>query len=161
MSWLYLALIAYFINAVVFIIDKYLLSASITKYHAYAFGASILSLPAVLLIPFGVTWYGLAYFLIAISSGSVFFLGLTFLYKSIKESDVSVAATQVGTLGSIFTYIFSIFILKEKLHLVDSIAFIFLILGIFLLGKIQKNVILPSLLAGVFSIPGLSGARRK
>ena len=149
MTWLYLALLAYLINAVVFIIDKYLLSSSIPKYHAYAFGAAILSIPAVLLIPFGVTWYGIIYFLIAFSSGAAFFFGLMFLYKSIKDSDVSVAATQVGTLGAIFTYIFSIFILKEQLYFADSLAFVFLILGIFLLGKIEKHAMISSLSAGV------------
>ena len=56
MSWLYLALLAYFINAVVFIIDKHLLAGHMPKYHAYAFGVAILSLGAVFLIPFGVKY---------------------------------------------------------------------------------------------------------
>src|SRR3989338_7441093 len=115
MLWLYLALTAYFINACVFIIDKYLLAAPIPKYHAYAFGVSVLSLSSILLIPFGVSWYGIEYFLIALTSGASFFIGISFLYKAIKKSDVSVASTQVGTMGAIFTYIFSILVLKESL----------------------------------------------
>jgi len=150
MLWLYLALIAYFINACVFIIDKYLLSAPIPKYHAYAFGVSILSLSSVLLIPFGVSWHGTGYFLIALASGAAFFAGITFFYKTMKESDVSLAATQTGTIGAIFTYIFSVLILKDSLPLANLFAFLFLIGGIFLLGKLQKHIFLMALLSGIF-----------
>lgn len=149
MTWLYLALIAYAINAVVFVIDKHLLGGHIPRYHAYAFGVSILSLSSLVLIPFGVSWNGLAYFSIAITSGAVFYIGLMFLYKTIKESDISLAATQAGTFGAIFTYLFSILILKETLPLLNSFAFVFLILGIFLLGKLEKHIFTSALMAGV------------
>lgn len=150
MLWLYLALLAYFINAVVFIIDKYLLAAPIPKYHAYAFGVSILSLSSILLIPFGVSWYGMGYFLTALACGASFFVGISFLYKIIKESDVSVAATQAGTIGAVFTYIFSVLILKESLSVTNLFAFMFLVGGIFLLGKLQKHVFMTALLSGIF-----------
>lgn len=152
MLWLYLALTAYFINACVFIIDKYLLAAPIPKYHAYAFGVSVLSLSSLLLllIPFGISWYGMGYFLVALTSGASFFVGISFLYKTIKESDVSVASTQAGTMGAVFTYIFSILILKESLGFINLFAFLFLIGGTFMLGKLQKHVFLTALLSGIF-----------
>lgn len=150
MLWLYLALIAYFINACVFVIDKYLLASPIPKYHAYAFGVSVLSLTSLSLIPFGVSWHGMEYFLLAFASGTSFFVGISFLYKTIKESDVSIATTQTGTMGAIFTYIFSVLILKEPLGFTKLFAFLFLVGGIFLLGKIQKHIFLPALLSGIF-----------
>lgn len=150
MLWLYLALLAYFINAIVFVIDKYLLASHIPKYHAYAFGVSILSLSAVFLFPFGVFWPGFGFFLIAVASGGVFFVGLMFLYKAIKESDVSIAATQVGTMGAVFTYILSILILNETLPFANFIAFAFLVLGMFMLGKIEKHVFVSAVFAGLF-----------
>lgn len=150
MFWLYLALLAYFINAIVFIIDKYLLAAPIPKYHAYAFGVSILSLFSFFLVPFGVSWYGIGYFFVALTSGASFFAGISFFYKAIKESDVSLAATQTGTLGAVFTYIFSILILKESLSFTSLFAFLFLICGMFLLGKVQKHVFMTALLSGIF-----------
>lgn len=150
MLWLYLALIAYFINACVFIIDKYLLAAPIPKYHAYAFGVSILSLTAIVLIPFGVSWHGTEYFLLAMACGAAFFGGISFLYKTIKESDVSVASTQVGTMGAVFTYIFSVLVLKQSLNTVNLFAFLFLVGGVFFLGKIQKHIFLTALLSGMF-----------
>ena len=149
MLWLYLALFAYLINATVFVIDKYLLAGHIPKYHAYTFGVAILSLSAVFLIPFGVSWPGYEFLGISLASGSAFFIGLMFLYKTIKGSDVSVAATQVGTMSAIFTYVFSIFILNDSLPLINSIAFIFLVLGIFLLGKLEKHVSMSAILSGL------------
>ncbi|OGN09729.1 MAG: hypothetical protein A3J46_02735 [Candidatus Yanofskybacteria bacterium RIFCSPHIGHO2_02_FULL_41_11] len=149
MLWLYLALLAYFINAIVFIIDKHLLAGHMPKYHAYAFGVAILSLGAVFLIPFGVSWPSLDLLLLMMVSGAAFFVGLIFLYKSIKESDVSVAATQVGTMGAIFTYVFSIFILKDNLSATNLLAFLFLVLGILLLGRVEKHVLVWTILAGV------------
>ena len=147
--WLYLALLAYFINAIVFIIDKYLLAGQMPKYHAYAFGVAVLSLGAVFLVPFGVYKPDLNNFLLMILSGAAFFVGLLFLYKSIKESDVSVAATQVGTMGAIFTYVFSELILKDNLSTANLFAFLFLILGILLLGKIEKYIFIWTILAGI------------
>ncbi len=150
MLWLYLALIAYLINAVVFVIDKHLLSGHIPKHNAYAFGAAILSIFVVVLIPFGVHWYGWGYFLISILSGASFFIGLTFLYKCIIDSDVSVAATQTGTMAAIFTYILSIVILKDVFAPATLSALIFLVAGTFLLGRLEKHTIVKSILSGVF-----------
>jgi len=151
MLWLYLALIAYSINAVAFIIDKYLLHSPIPKPYSYAFGVSVLSLSSLLLIPFGIHWYGWYYFFIAMSSGLVFFVSLVYLYKAIISSDISVAATQVGTVSAIFTNIFAVLILKEVQSFSSSLAFVFLILGIVLLGKAEKRIIKFAILSGILS----------
>ncbi len=150
MPWLYLALIAYFINAIAFIIDKHLLSSSIPRPLAYAFGVSILSVLAVFLIPFGVSWPGLNYFIIAVVSGASFFVALLFLYTAIKASDASVASTNVGTLSAIFTYFFSIIILHSKLGLNNGFAFIVLILGLLFIGLVKRNIVRYSILSGLF-----------
>jgi len=147
--WLYLALLAYFINAAVFIIDKYLLAGHMPKYHAYAFGVAVLSLSAFFLIPFGVYLPSPGNLLVMIGSGAIFFIGLLLLYKSIKESDVSVVATQVGTMGAVFTYVFSALILKDTLSPINFLSFLFLVSGIFLLGRIEKRILFWAIFAGV------------
>ncbi len=151
MLWLYLALLAYFINSIVFIIDKYLLGGSIPRPYAYAFGVSVLSASAVLLIPFGIFWHGFNYFFTALLSGAAFFGGLIFLYRTIRESDASVAATQIGAFGAIFTYAFSIAILKSSLPFPGLTAFVFMILGILLLGKLEKRIFVSAILAGALT----------
>ena len=150
MLWLYIALAAYFINAVVFIIDKYLLSSPIPRPFAYAFWVAILSSIAVLLLPVGVIWVSSFYFIIALISGAAFFGGLIFLYKSVKLTDVSIAATNAGVLSAVFTYLFSFLILKDKFIFSNEIAFMLLVAGIFFLGKIKRNIFKYSLTTGLF-----------
>ena len=150
MLWIYLTLIAYFVNAIAFVIDKHLLSSSLPRPFAYAFGVSILSILVMLLVPFGVAWFGVQYFLTSFMSGVAFFIALFFLYKSIKLSDVSIASINVATLSAIFTYIFSAFILKEKLGTNNELAFVFLVLGILFLGMIKRDIFRYSILAGLF-----------
>jgi len=150
MLWIYLALTAYFVNAIAFVIDKHLLSSSLPRPFAYAFGVSILSILAVVLIPFGVAWLGVQYFFISFVSGTAFFIALFFLYKSIKLSDVSVASINVATLSAIFTYVLAVFILKEKLGTNNGLAFVFLVLGILFLGMIRRDIFRYSILAGLF-----------
>lgn len=149
MLWLYLAILAYFINAIAFIIDKHLISSYIPRPLAYAFGVSILSFLAVVLIPFGVSWLGLNYFIIAFISGTSFFIALFFLYTAIKVSDASVASTNVGTLSAIFTYIFSILILHNKLGLNNGFAFVILVLGLLFIGLVKRNIVKYSILSGL------------
>ncbi len=154
MLWLYLALLAYFVNAIAFIIDKHLLASSIPKPFAYAFGVSILSVLALILIPFGVLWPGFSYFWIAFASGGIFFLALVFLYKAIRLSDVSVATTNVATISAISTYLFSILILSDRLTSNHELAFVLLVSGIVSLGLVKKEIFKYSVLAGI--LMGLS-----
>ncbi len=149
MLWLNLAIVAYAINAIVFVIDKHLLSAPIPKPISYAFWVALLSSAVVVVIPFGVSWVNFNYFLIAFASGAAFFLSLIFLYKAVKKTDVSVASTKVGVLGVIFTYILSVFILKDYFSGQDIIAFGLLAVGILFMGKTGKGVWLQALIAGV------------
>ncbi|GEM_PF-6093665 len=149
MIWLLLALTAYFINAVVFIADKYLLESPIPRPYSYTFGVSILSLSSIFLIPFGVKWLGWEYFLISFSSGLVFFLSLIYLYKTIRLTDVSIAATQVGTVNAIFTPLFSVLILNELLNFNNNLALLFLIIGILLMGRTKKHVFWGAIFSGV------------
>src|SRR3989344_4156694 len=103
MLWFYLAIVAYALNAIAFVIDKHLLSAPVLRPISYAFWVGILSLVSIVLLPLGVYWVGLYYFLMAFISGGMFFFGLIFLYKAIKKTDITVASTKVGILGVIFT----------------------------------------------------------
>lgn len=151
MFWLYLALIAYLINASVFIIDKHLLHSAIPKPYSYAFGVAILSLGALFLIPFGIHWFGWQYLIISLFCGSSFFLSLFYLYKTIRMSDVAIASTQVGVIGIVFTEIFSLLILKEQLSITNNIAVLFLVSGIILLGHVEKRVIKFAVVSGVLS----------
>ncbi len=150
MIWPYVAIIAYALNALVFIIDKHLLSATIPKPVSYAFWVSLLSLAVVVVIPFGVYWVNLNYFLIAFTSGAAFFFSLVFLYKAIKKTDVSVASTKIGVLGVIFTYVFSALILRDYFSSSDIISLGLMVAGILFIGKTSSKNIWPNaLISGI------------
>ena len=147
--WLSLAIFAYFLTAIAFVIDKYLLELQIPKPFTYAFWVAILSTPVVLLIPFFDIYIpDFFFFVVAFASGTAFFGGLIFLYKSIKASDVSVASTQVGVFTAIFTYLFSLVILKDVLPLHNAVALVLLAAGMLFLGRAGKNIIWHALAAG-------------
>jgi drug/metabolite transporter (DMT)-like permease len=157
--WFYLALLSYFLNAFVYILDKYLLASPIPKPYSYSVAVASLSTVALVLIPFGVVWQGWFFLSIALLSGGLFFLGLNLLYQTIVKSDVSVAATSVGTFGAIFTLVFSVLLLDTNFNSTSYGAFIFLLLGILFLGKLEGRFQWSALLAGL--IFGLSYALLK
>lgn len=149
---IYLALFAYLINALVFLVDKYLLSAPIPRPLAYAFWVSVLSLFALFLIPFGVTMPSAEYLIIAFVSGAAMFLGLIFLYESIMAGDISVASAKVGAFSAITAYVLSFFILPDSAHELNILAASLLIGGIFLLSRTHGKVVLQyTMVAGFFS----------
>ncbi len=149
MPWIYIAIVAYTLNAIAFVIDKHLLSAPILRPISYAFWVSILSLAVVVVAPFGVYWVNPNYFLIAFVSGASFFFALIFLYKAIKKTDVSVASTNVGVLGVIFTYIFSVLILGDSMSLHHVTALGLMVAGILFLGKAGKGIWIEALISGI------------
>lgn len=149
MLWLYLAVIAYFLNAIAFVIDKHLLSAPIIRPISYAFWVGILSCVVIVLLPFGIYWVNFYYFLISFASGATFFLALVFLYKAIKKTDISVASTKVGVLGVIATYFFSVLILKDYFLVQDIIALGFMVAGILFIGKAGKGIWREAIISGM------------
>lgn len=149
--WIYVALGAYLINAAVFVIDKYLLAAPIPKPFVYAFWSGLLS-SVILALPlfFEITLHDFFYYSIAFTSGAFFFGALIFLYGAIRKSDVSIASTQVGVMGAIFTFIFSLVILGETFSSGNITAFVLLVAGIYFLGAAGGKAIFKyALAAGV------------
>src|SRR3989344_4438430 len=89
MLWPYLAVVAYALNAVAFVIDKHLLSAPILRPISYAFWVGILSSVVVVLLPFGIYWVNFYYFLISFASGAAFLLALVLILRDyFSSSDV-------------------------------------------------------------------------
>ncbi len=129
MAWLYLAVLAYFLDAVVFVIDKYLLARNIPNPHAYAFFVAMMSLFGLLLLPFGIIIPTGSHFIVALVSGVAFFAGLVFLYKAIQFIDISEIMPAIGALTALATLGFSALILPTHLDMWQIVAFILLVAG--------------------------------
>lgn len=105
MSWVIVALLGYFFNAVAALLDKLLLSSGrIQAPAAYAFFVSLFSLFAFVFVPFGFGFFGwgtTARFLI---SGMLFVYGLVALYGAIRRHEISRVSPIVGTVASLFAF---------------------------------------------------------
>lgn len=150
MSWLYFTILAYLVNAVVFIVDKYLLLFHIPRPFVYAFWVAILSTSAVMLIPFGVVGQSAGYLWIALTSGAAFFIALIFLYQAIKASDISVASTMSGVATAVFSYFLAIPLLGESGGVFGSAAIAMLIVGMLFLGRTDRKIWSLAVWAGLF-----------
>lgn len=150
MSWLYFTFLAYLINALAFVVDKYLLSYRVPKPFAYAFWMAILSSVVVFIIPFGVSMQSVGYITVALASGGAFFVGLVFLYNAIHASDVSIASTMSGVATAIFSYLVSVPLLNESTDLSNIIVLALLISGMFFIGRVDKKILSRVILAGAF-----------
>lgn len=151
--WIYLAVIAYFLEAMVFVIDKYLLSSKINSPIAYAFYAAVISGVAVVLIPFGVTLPSFWELLMAIISGIAFFLAMVYLYRTIHEIDVLEATPAISVITAITTILLNLVLIKEFISTQSLLAFIFLVLGTLMMSYLHlsnKRVLKNMFLAGFF-----------
>ncbi|OIO17736.1 hypothetical protein COT27_00860 [Candidatus Kuenenbacteria bacterium CG08_land_8_20_14_0_20_37_23] len=135
MFWLHITLIAYFLNAIAVVTDKTLLRRAIKNPFVYTFYVATLgSILVVFIFPLGIIWPGWSQFLISISAGGAFSIGLFFLYLGLKKEDASRLAPMVGGLVSIFVFISAILFLDEELSGNQILAFILIIIGTFLIA---------------------------
>lgn len=131
MFWLIIVIIAHLFNAVVFIVDKYLLKRPIPNPLVYAFYVSVLSLGVLILAPFGFSFENLNTRIVIHSfiAGTTFLVFLIYFYKAIKLRDVSSIVPLIGGTAAIFTLILARFILNEILTPRIYFAFFLLVVG--------------------------------
>lgn len=97
MTWIFLALLGYFFNALASVFDKFLLSdGRIGSPLLYAFYTSLVSLFALILLPFGFLFVGGEAVFLGLLAGFLFLVGLVAFYEAVKRSEVSRAAPLIG-----------------------------------------------------------------
>jgi len=129
MNWLLVAIIAHFIFALVFIVDKFLLSKTVLQPRAYAFYVGILGIFALLLIPFGFTLLPFGQIIASFIAGVLFIFAILFFYKLIQLGEISRITPIVGGAVPIFTLILTYSFLGERLTGYQLIAFFLLVFG--------------------------------
>lgn len=139
MSWILIALSGYFFNALAALFDKFLLSEGrIGSPVLYAFYTSIVSLFALVLLPFGFVFAIPKVMFLGFFSGFLFLLGLVAFYEAVKRSEVSRAAPLVGVSVVGFLFLVSLllgFSSGQLFHMTDVLALGLLIAGSFALAK--------------------------
>lgn len=134
------ALAAYFLLALVGLIDKVLLQTAIVSPRAYAFYVGALSVLAAFLLPFGVVSIPpLRILLTALVSGVASVYALWAFYEALKSHEASRVIITIGALVPIFTLLFSIIFLNERFKFGQLLAFGLLVLGGVLISY-EENV---------------------
>ncbi len=128
--WLFITIGAYFINAGVYVADKFLLSKKIHSSIAYAFYVGIWSIFNVVLLFFAPWWLpNLRELALDLLAGFLFLATLVFWYKALHQSEASRVVPIVGALVPLFSFILSFIFLDETLSRQQLLAFIILICG--------------------------------
>src|SRR3990167_9089046 len=113
--WFTIALIGYFLLALVFILDKLILTKSVTHPVVYTFYSTIFMFGTLLAWPFGVELLLGSDWLWAIISGVAFGFGLWTMFIAVKGGEASHVNPFVGAVVTIFTFVLSYFFLFEDL----------------------------------------------
>ena len=141
MIWLIATISSYLILALVFLVDKYLISGAILSPKLYAFYVGMLGVLALVLAPF-INFYIPDYWQIFLSflAGLSFVYALFWFYKLLSLFETSRAVPAIGGFLPIFSFLL-VFLTswgKETLQFREFSAFISLILGTILITYKKK-----------------------
>lgn len=129
MNWLIIAILAYFINAGVYVADKFLLSKKIHSSITYAFYVGIWSIFNFFLLFFAPWLPSIKELALDLSAGILFLITLIFWYKALHQSEATRIVPMVGALVPIFSFVLAFLFLGESLNSRQILAFFILIAG--------------------------------
>jgi drug/metabolite transporter (DMT)-like permease len=129
MIWLFIAIIAYFINAGVYVADKFLLSKKFHSSITYAFYVGIWSIFNLFLLAFDPWLPSLHELAIDLLAGLLFVFTLVFWYKALHQSEATRVVPIVGALTPIFSFILSFVFLGEDFDAKQFLVFVILVAG--------------------------------
>jgi len=127
--WLAISLGSYFLNAGVYVADKFLLSKKIHSSIAYAFFVGIWSIFNFFILPLDFWVPNFREFSIDLMAGVLFLTTLVFWYKALHQSEATRVVPVVGALVPIFSFILSYIFLGAVLTERQFLAFVILIIG--------------------------------
>ena len=143
MNWIIIAITTHFLTAIVFILDKFIVSKTAIRPVIYSFYVGILGGFTILLFPFGFELISLKQIIISFMAGILFIFATLYFYRAIKLSDVSKIIPIIGGAIAIFTLILTYIFLEERLSSNQFIAFLLLVFGGLIIlwpKKSKKNI---------------------
>jgi len=131
MSWLLIAILSYFLFAVVVFGDKYLLKGLMPSPKVYAFYVGTFGILALALIPFGFSIPTPLVIFLALLAGASHILGTLFYFNGLQRFDTSRVVLAIGAMAPLFTFGLTYLFLggEATLSLKGIVAFILLISG--------------------------------
>lgn len=144
MNWLLITISSYLILAIVFLVDKYLLTTSIPNPKVYTFCVGTLGILVLLIAPF-VGFYipETPQIILALLAGALYIYALFWFFKSLRLFETSRVVPAIGGMTPLFSFglIYILSSGKEILSFSEIIAFILLILGSILITLERKKLI--------------------
>ena len=131
MNWLFVVILAYFLFAVVSLVDRRILKGP-PNAKIYAFYVGILGILSLLLAPFvGFFIPELHKIIFCLFAGIIYFFALFSLFSGLEKFEASRIIPAVGGFLPIFTLllVYSFSDGKESLNYIEILAFLFLVLG--------------------------------
>lgn len=141
MTWLFFAILSYFLASLVLVLDKIILAKPIPKPSVYASYVGLVGIYALVLMPFGFSFdmpFSAALF--SVASGFLFILSLIFYYKAASADEIGRVGPLSGTLTAISVLLLSSLFLIEKLNALSVLAFLFLVAGGWLIAFRKSDV---------------------
>ncbi len=134
MDWLYIGIIAYFLNAISFVISKIMLTDLIPDPWVYTFLVNALGILVVVLLPFSFFIPSLPVVLAALASGVTYVFALLIMYKLLFKEEASQVVPLTGGMTPIFVFLMAFFALGEFLNTNQIIGFVLIVVGGFIVS---------------------------
>ncbi len=134
MSWIFVALSAYFLLAIANLGDKFLVDNVLKNSKAYAFVACVLGALVFVVSPWFLEWPGFLLFSFNLINGFIFAIALWFLYEALRRGEASRVLVFIGGLTPVFSLFFSFIIFKEKFLGEQLIGLFLMLVGVFLIA---------------------------
>ncbi len=158
MSWIIVALLAYFLLAIANLGDKFLVDNILKSSKAYAFVVCFLGLIVFVSAPWFLNWPGTPLFIFNLVNGAIFSIALWLLYEALIKGEASRILVFIGGLTPIFSFIFSFFVFKEKFSSSELLGILIILFGVFLIAFLPSE---RSLLKRIFSWLGLKDQSKR
>lgn len=140
MTWIILLILAHFFYALVFVLDKYILSRPMPDPVVYVFWVCFLGIFVLLLIPiFGFSMPSGSEVLLSLAAGVSQLVGLFLFYKALNKSEVSRLVPFIGAISAVFVFLLNSVSINEFLSGKQVMAFALLVLGSFVIGFRKKE----------------------
>lgn len=143
MPWLIVITSAYFLLAIVVLVDKYLLRGPIPNPKVYAFYVGGLGILTLFLIPFiKFLVPNLSNLVLSLIAGAIYFFALYGFFSALQRFETSRVVPAIGGILPLFTFGLTYFLgEKETLSEFEVPAFILLILGSVLISFEKTKLI--------------------
>lgn len=139
MSWLFFVVVGQFFYAVAVLVDRFIVSKGVvSKPIVYAFYVNLLSIFAVIVVPFGVSWpSSMLTITLSLAAAVSFTLSILFLYESLRNANTSEVVPVIGGVAALSAFIFSSIILNDTIPGHFAWGFIILTVGMLLISHFK------------------------